>query len=246
MTDIVIEYNLLGAIPIRFHRKMPDKWEEMSPQQLITVVDVYDQLVSDRKALSRLINLPWFVAKNINPVQMHEVILSLNFIREYKACNFFIIGKIRKDLMPPGPLLKGMSWGQFMMVDSYYNDYVSTGNEQSLNKFLASLYTPGRFEQEMILDGVKKVSRCNKKVKQAITINYRLVLEWLMGKYPVVFKRRSVASVGFQKKSSPDWVSLHDNIVGDDIVNSSKYAEKSVHEILRFITRKINQDVKRR
>ena len=40
------------------------------------------------------------------------------------------------------------------------------------------------------------------------------------------------------------WIKVFDSIVGDDIINSERYATMPVHNVFRYITRKIKEDIK--
>jgi hypothetical protein len=242
--NIEVAYRPLGLMSIRFNRSLPGNWDGFSEKQFMVVGDIYERKLSDHQAISRLLEMPLFIAKKLDPFQVFCLMERMDFISEYRPCSRFIILEIA-GRRPPGVRLQGMSWGQFMAVDSYFNEHVQDKNQDALYKFIAALYTNGKFAPEEIQVGAKLIQKQNDLRKcQAIKINYRLVLEWLMGKYPIVFRRQK--SDSSKPAISPDWVRIHDIVVGDDIANEDRYVERPVHNMLRYISRKIKENAKRR
>ena len=243
MTDIVLQYKPLGLFNITYKRKMPQRWDDLSPHQLITISEIYEKNLADHVVVSRMLNIPRFFTKRLHPFQLFCTVDTLDFISQFKPCDNFIIKNIQ-HLKAPKPKLQDVTWGQFIFVDSYYNNHVSTNNPETLNKFITALYTTGPFNKDMVTQNINIAKELPEQTKQAISINYRLVLEWLMSKYPTVFKKPKEDDKG-DKFSAPDWVKIHDSIVGDDIVNSDRYTQLPVHDVFRLLTRKIKENVKR-
>ena len=102
----------------------------------------------------------------------------------------------------------------------------------------------------------------NPATLEAIAINYGLVREWLSDAYPLIFikneeKNQNPESSIKYPESSPDsyrgqnpahnsWIKIFESLIGDDIVNHDKYAALPIHNVLRFMSEKIKQNMKRR
>jgi hypothetical protein len=66
------------------------------------------------------------------------------FIGNQKPYHKFIIRNPSISHYPvlyaPSPMLKGVTFGQFIFADTYFANYQQSGDETDLNKFIASLY----------------------------------------------------------------------------------------------------------
>ena len=143
-----------------------------------------------------------------------------------------------------------MTFGQFVFVDSYFNNFSETGSPEDLNKFLASLYTPynGKFKQGNI-DNHVRFGKLSNEIKEAVLINYMLVKQWLFVKYPLLFIAAVIDEEPSKHKTknnydSMGWVKILENLIGDDIPNHRKYTNLPLHNVLRFLTRKIKESAK--
>lgn len=243
MQNIKIETKWLWFIPVKINRDFPASWSEVSPRELIAISHLYSGEIADWRFVSIFFRLPPIVARWLDGFHIYKIIDSVEFIQDYTPMDVFIIPKTEHGVAPK-PKLGDLSFGRFMFVDTYFNDYASDEKEEALNKFVATLYWPAnlKFDENKIPALALKAARLKPETKQAIAINYRLVKDWLTYTYPLVFTK-SVNPASVKKESS--WLKIFDSIVNDDIINSDKYAEKPLHEILRFITRKIKEHAKR-
>ncbi|NQU85800.1 MAG: hypothetical protein HQ541_08575, partial [Mariniphaga sp.] len=75
--------------------------------------------------------------------------------------------------------------------------------------------------------------------------------EWLSKVYPLIFfKQQEDLDAAPPKepvekpKNNSNWVKILDSIVGDDIINMDKYAELSVHNVFRYMTKQYKESLK--
>lgn len=242
MKTIAIEYLRLG-LKHSVTSSIPTKWDEVTPKQLIVIAKNYLGECSDDLMLSTLCSLNRRIIHRLDSYQKFQIAEQLNFLTDYKPFSHFIINKIG-ILHAPKPRLQAMSFGQFMFVDSYYSDSLQSQKDEDLNKFISALYIPkGKpFKQENLIVYELIAERYPVEVKCAISINYRLVKEFLTHAYPLVFLK---ALNGQKGKENLGWVKVFESVVGDDIVNHDKYAELSVHVVLRWISKKVKENAKR-
>lgn len=242
MKTLAIIYKQFG-IRRSTQGSIPTRWDEVTPEQLTAIAKNYLSECSDTEMLSTLCQIRKGIIRKLDNYQKFQLAEQLNFVTSYKPFSHFIIKKLG-ILRAPKPRLEAMSFGQFMFVDSYYSVWLETQNETDLNKFISALYLPkGKtFNQENLIVYELIAGRYPSTVKCAISINYRLVKEFLIHAYPLVFQK---SAEGKKSPETSPWVKVLETIVGDDIVNQDKYAELPVHVVLRFITKKIKDSAKR-
>lgn len=234
----------LGLIKRKFTRQAPERWSEINAGQLIAIGMMYLGKTTDEDFLSRFLDIPKRICRKLDSFQIYCLVDVANFMSDFKPRENFIIKKVSGGI-PPAAKLNKLSFGRFIFIDTYFNDYAIEGNdENALNKFIATLYWPARqkFNEELIQDRANQIAQINPNIKQAIAINYRLVKDWLALSYPAIFT--SKASTNPERKKDNVWLKVYDSIVGDDLINHEKYAHLSLHDALRFITRKIKENVK--
>ncbi len=254
MQEIVITYKHFGLFQQKFTRQYPEDWPEVTPGQLITIAKFYMQEGDDDNFIAGFFNIPVRLARRLDRFMIYKLLDCIDFIRNYKPRDSFIIKKLATGA-PPKPRLNGLTFGQFIFIDTYFNDYAvnADGSDQALidaalNKFIATLYWPPRqrFNENKIAQRAAIAAGINPEVKQAVAINYRLVKDWLTESYPLIFSK-AVETKGDPKnaKKESGWLKVFDSIVDDDIINSDKYAGMLLHDVLRYITRKIKENAKR-
>jgi hypothetical protein len=176
-----------------------------------------------------------------------------------KFCQFLIIEKIeavakspftgifyiktiecgKEKLYAPGDRMHGMTFGQFIFVDAYFND----NDPGSADKFISHLYLPKgeKFNEENCLARAKNLI-IDEETKEAIMYNYGMFYGYLEIAYPLLFS--SGNSDGSGKYDPRGWLKVYERVVGDDIVNSETYANMPLHTMFRFLTDNIKKAVK--
>jgi hypothetical protein len=252
MKTIQIKYDLFGFIPLKWDREYPESWSEVSPAQLVTVAKFYltEEKNDDVTFLSGFFGIPRFIAKRLSPFMVYNIIDAIDFIRDFTPRESFIIKKLACGI-PPKKGLDGLTFGRFIFIDTYFNEYAIEPDkikaDEALNKFIATLYWPGnkRFNENLIEQRTKAAAKTDPFVKQAVAINYRLIKDWLTDRYPLIFTKNIDDDKTKVSKKNSSWLKVFDSIVNDDIINSEKYAGMLLHDVLRYITRKIKENAKR-
>lgn len=241
MNAIKVRYKCFG-VWLNYKGNLPGSWAELTPEQLITVGKNYLGEVEDDVMLSVMAGIPQYIIRRLDQYEKYVLATELDFMTDYKPLSHFIIPKAG-ILMAPAPRLEGMTFGQFIFVDTYYSNYLESGTEEDLNKFIGALYLPKNteFKSENLLVQTLIASKVPLLVKHAISINYRLLKEFLTNAYPLIFHKPKTGSAS---KRSDGWVKVFESVVGDDIVNEDKYAKLNVHTVMRWITKQIKKDAK--
>ncbi len=242
MKTIQLEYRFLW-INRKVESTIPSRWDEVTPRQLIAIAKNYLSESSDELMLSKLCGIRKRIIKKLDSYQRFTLAGELSFLTDYKPYSHFIIRKAG-PLRAPKPRLEGMSFGQFVFVDSYYSIWLQSQKDDDLNKFIAALYLPEgeAFRSEAMPALQPDAGKIPLLVKLAISINYRLIREFLAHAYPLIFQK---PKPGTTPKPGDGWVKVFESVIGDDIVNQDRYAELPVHTVLRWITKKVKENAKR-
>jgi hypothetical protein len=253
MKSIEIQYKTLG-ITRKISAFLPERWDELTSAQLVLIARNYVTTVDETEILCGMLGIKKSIAAMLDNSQRFCIAMELDFMDDFKPHYAFVIRKLNK-LNAPRPRLEGMSFGQFMFVDTYYEVAITSEDPEHLNKFIACLYLPeGKpFKEQLIEDRAAYVNLFFKpEEKTAISLNYRLVKEWICERYPLLFRKSSAAELVeaesvTQRSNSKgsNWVKVYESLVGDDIVNQDKYSALPVHTVFRYLTTKLKENGKR-
>lgn len=267
MKEIAIEYPFLFFFKRRAFGQLPTSWAELSERQLLAIAGTLGGAEPDHQFLSDLTGIRLKLVRRLSPIQLKAITDQLEFIatagnshsdffvKELKGCKTIKGSNSLKgrNLAAPRRKLDGMPFGQFIFVDSYYNDWIATGKQEALNHFVASLYLlPGEtFDQRLIESRVALVSSVDLDIRKAIAFNYGLVIRWLQKAYPLIFHQ--VGEDNHTKDDSPSgkalanspWITIFESLVGDDLINRDRYATLPVHAVFRYMTTKYKENARK-
>jgi len=272
MIDISITYPFL-IFKRTATGKAPTSWGELTERQFIAISRMINGAEPDDRFLSVLTGINQSLLKKLSPYELLKLSEGIEFVaRAGNVHNAFIIRELPgTKFICPKPKLEGMTFGQFIFADSYYNDWMSTARtgkngEQTgrllskddhagsplLNNLVATLYMlPGeKFDHATTSARVLTIANIDIETRQAIAFNYGLILMWLQQAYPLIFQAStetpSPPHPVSQSPSRPSpWIKLFNSLVGDDLVNRDKYAELSVHTVFRYLTNKYKENARK-
>jgi len=254
MKLVELQYKTFG-ISRKISASLPECWSELSALQLMLIARNYEATVDETEMLSGFFGIKKSTASMLDAYQRFCIARELDFMDDFKPYYAFVIHKLN-GLFAPRPRLEGMSFGQFMFVDTYYEVAISSDDPEQLDKFIACLYLPeGKpFSELLIEDRAAYIKLFFKpEEKTAISLNYRLVKEWICDRYPLLFRKPPVAELsrsqpveaGRSRNQGSNWVKVYESLVGDDIVNQDKYSALPVHTVFRYLTNKLKENGRR-
>jgi hypothetical protein len=262
MQTIEIQYRpLLFPWKRTIKGSFPETYAELTGNQLCAVAAMVKDTVTETGFLSRMTGIPARIVNRMS--QFHRFALFSLFIifDNIKPHNAFIINQVtckNKILVSPAAKLKGVTFGQFIFADMLFETYSETKLNADLHRFVAALYLPVNtvFNEDIIDENAALVAAASPEISDAIAINYQLVREWLCNVYPLVFPQADVEQpatsnhqpeTSIQKPASRNaWIKIFESLVGDDIVNHAKYGQMPVHNVFRYMSEKIKQNMKRK
>jgi hypothetical protein len=231
MITVEIAYRPIEFVPWmrRVEKQMPARWSEMNARQMASVPSLQQDKFDDRKLLQIFLGLKKGIAERIDNYQAFCITRFMKYIREPEPLGYFVIKKIA-GFSAPADNLKGVKFGQFIFGDTYYQNYIS-GKRGDLDKFIACYYTGKRgFKEELIESHAGRIHVEDPATREAISINYGLIREWLALAYTYVFQKSTAKA-----DNSKGWVGVFDMLVKDDLANQDKYAELPVSTVLRHL-----------
>jgi len=239
-----------------FHGNFPSTWDETSPKQLIAIACLMKQTISDVQFLVIMTGLSKRNIKSLDDYQRFQLIELFDTFQSGLPYNEFIIKDIpcsRTILYRPKPKLKGVTFGQFIFMDTHFINYQESSDVNDLNQFIAATYLPSekKFKEQFIEDNFELIGETDLLTREAIVINYHLIRDWLSDVYPLVFQKKSEENLNEpekkklpKKKDANSWIKVFDGLVGDDIVNEDNYAKLPLHNVLRHLTNQIKTNAK--
>ena len=250
MIDILVEYPFMH-MKRKMAGKMPVSWQELTQPQFIAISRVIDGADPDYRFLSVMTGIRGDLLKRLTHYELLKLSEGIDFIGRAGNCySDFIIKELPwGHLIAPKSKLSGLTFGQFIFADAYYNDWCQLLRETTLNKFIACLYLiPGEiFNHENIEQRIIPIGKTDLEIRNAIALNYALVTVWLQKAYPLIFvdhaegaKREDIPKV-----KSSGWVNLFESLVGEDLINRDQYAALPLHTVLRHLTKKFKENARK-
>jgi hypothetical protein len=249
MKSVELQFRTFG-IARKISATLPERWDELTAKQLVLIARNYISTVEETEMLSGLLGLKKSIVVMLDNYQRFCIACELDFMEDFIPHYAFVIRELNR-LACPRPRLEGMSFGQFMFADTYYEVAITSEDHGQLNKFIACLYLPeGKpFNEQLIEDRSDYVNLFFKpEEKTAISLNYRLVKEWICERYPLLFHKPMTEPAETKKDKNQvgsNWVKVYESLVGDDIVNQDKYSYLPVHTVFRYLSTKLKENGRR-
>lgn len=249
-----------------FHRSrqtaLPERYDELSGEQFQAVVLLSKGWITEPLFFSRFFNIPLRLLPSIDSYVAYQLNTTLDFLRKLQPVNKMLIPSLpaiingrKTTLLPPEEKLAGMTFQQFMTVDTFHSWYVYSEKVDYLHSFVAALYTdPSVPFSKMVLDsqveGILSMERNTRELFEAISVNWMLVKMWLSDSYPQLFPSltpNSTQSDQKPKKTKPSsWLPVFDALVDDDLTRVETYQTLQAIDVIRIINRKIADQKKKK
>lgn len=252
MIDIAVEYPFMHCTR-KAVGKTPSKWSELSEKQFIGISSIIHGKELDYKFLSLLTGIRKQILMRLSPYQLMVLSEQIDFIGSAGSSHSdFIIPQFscgQTMLLAPKPKMEGITFGQFIFLDAYFNDWSCLKQESALDKFIASVYLPygEPFINEMIDSRANSISQINIELRKAIAFNFSLIIFWLQKAYPLIFPESNedpTQEKPVKTNQTSGWLKIFESLVGEDLINRDKYAQLPLHTVLKHMTRKYKENAR--
>ena len=249
MRELRIAYRSFG-VRREVIRRVPQKWEELTPSQFLLVSRFYLQETDESSFLKEFYPLPsGVIADSYYRYKLSDLI---EFISDCRVrMDRFILSGV-SGLKAPGERLKGMCFEHFMHVDTAFNRYARDGKDASLDAFISMLYLKdneyivlpaggknGLFSRQkplILQKRLSEVAKIDRHVKYAIFLNY------------VTLNEDPEPEKNNKKPAAPsvNWLDIFDAFVGDDVAVMEKYQAMPVATAFRLLNKRIRDAQKQK
>lgn len=264
MRELRITYRRLG-VRHEIIRRVPQKWEELTPAQFLLVSRLYLQETDEPSFLKEFYSLPSRTGSDT--YYSYKLSELVEFISDCRVrMDRFILPAV-SGLKAPGDRLKGMCFEHFMHVDTAFNRYARDGKDSSLDAFVSMLYLKdneyivlpsggknGLFSRQkplLLQKRLTEIAKLDKHVKYAIFLNYVFIKRWLSKAFPFLFPLNDEPEPDANKNKKPaaatvNWLDIFDAFVGDDVAVMEKYQAMPVATAFRLLNKRIRDTQNRR
>lgn len=256
MHHIEIKYRPVSFLNFTLSKtgSFPEDFADLSPLQLIEIYKLNSSEIDEIQFLSVMTGFKKRLLKKLSAFHRFKLMQLFGYFNKSGFSNDFIVKKINLQdavFIAPKPKLKGVTIEQFIFADTYFADYCENNKPEDLHKFIASLYLPQSviFSESQIETNAPLFKKSDQAILNAVALNYSFIRNWLAESYPLVFLSSPNTDADKQKakpKAGNEWIKIFEAIVGDDIVNTDKYAQMPVNNIMRYISKRIKQNMKRK
>lgn len=245
MKEIKFVIRFLG-IPIKIVRKIPGTMADLTEKQYLALVRYMNGQIQERQLIAIMYNLSAFLSWVISLKKFwtYKLIESLETSCDFSqpADRFFISKLSKTDLFCNSKKFKGISFMQFMFLDTMYTQYLKTQNEQHLYSFIAALYlktdeafTDLNIEARTAYLEDKKIDNI---AYEAILLNYMMQKKWLSLAYPFMFASNEDNGSSTPKRQQK-WLDIFDAFVGEQIPDTDFYKNMPCMDAFRIINRRM-------
>lgn len=238
---------------------LPDRYEEMTPQQWVAVVALANDRINGETFYRRFFDIDSETLERIDPYQLWVLSGQLGFLANSKTpVSVFLIPEvevtpadgIRIRMTAPAARLKGMTWQQFITADTFSNWYRYTKRKAYLYHFVASLYIEkgkdfAGTDIDKVADDVERGLDID--TMEAVLANWTLIRQWLADSYTSLFPRPLNDGKAADKKEKPaSWLEIFDTLVQDDLTRLESYKTLEALDVIRILNRRIAERKKRK
>ena len=260
MVEIKLEYQPFPFLKYTrvINGAFPSTFGELKPEQLIAIARLLNQTISDIDFLKFMTGIRKSTINKLDEYQRYQLMILFEPFTLVAPYNEFIIPRIdtwTTQFFAPKPNLSHITFAQFIFIESYFVSYQTDKKPLDLYKFVASLYLPQSraFSEDDISASELYFAKVKQEILEAVVINYVLIKEWLANAYPMVFQKEDEDNGDEPQKKSlkkpnnnSGWLKIFESVVGDDLVNHDRYAILPLHNVLRWMSNKIIENIKRK
>ena len=246
MRQVEFQYKKWGIKRV-IKRTIPTTYEEMTPSQFLATVRLTKEWITEREFFLQFFGLTDDLLAKLDTFMLYRLTETLGFLKQIKgACTGFYCQELNGKLLAPQEKLRGMTFQQFMTVDTFFSWFLVTEKEQYLDRFIASLYLKSdeAFTDLDLDERLPAVKQIHMDLKYSIVVNWVLIKSWLSSAYPFLFPEGEAManSQGDKVKSKPvDWLAIFDAWVGDNVPSIEAYRMLPCMDAIRLLNRKIKE-----
>jgi len=232
---------------------VPESWEELSEGQFLAIVGRTFNLLEEGEFYAKYFGISADMVADMDLYYFYVLNSLLSYTRKPARLQTFIIHQVKLVnskgttvmLKAPEASLAGMSFQQFMMIDTFYTWYQQTKER----KFLLSMCSCCYLKEDedffsLVMDErLDYWEQCSEIELKSILVQWSIIKEWLSNAYQYLFPKGGDADsgTGGKVKVTNTWLEIFDTLVADDLTRIETYKHLHCMDVLRVINHKIQE-----
>lgn len=242
----------------KVHSFVPESWQELSERQFLAIVGKSCELEEDTEFYAHYFGIPADVVKGMDLYYFYVLNSLLAFTRNSAKMRSFILRQVTLrnamgktfTVQAPEANLDGMSFQQFMMIDTFHTWYLQTKERKFLLSMCSCCYLK-EGEDFFSLDMDERLKcweKCGELEIQSILVQWSLIKGWLSSSYIYLFPKGDGEEngKGGKTKISNTWLEIFDTLVADDLTRIETYKHLHCMDVLRVVNHKIKEQKSQR
>lgn len=231
MIAIEVRYRWMGLWMRSMKRNAPQSMREMNAEQMRAVTSLYLQRLDAEGFVSRFFGIPKGIIRRMEPFHLYHIIQLVDFTRDESATmSGFVWPELKGIGTAPGENLRGMSFEQFMLVDTHYSAYAVYQKPESLNGMVTAIYA---FDHPAVATRIEEMSI---EDKMTVFFNWTFIKRWLSQRFPLLFPEADNTK---EEPQVVQWLPVFDSFVGNDVAHIYDYKRLEVMDVLRIMNKRI-------
>jgi len=243
--------------------KLMHKKDKLSDNDLLELTE-YDRL----KLIWAFLGIKHKILFRFFDYQIKELLsFTVFLIKGKKILNKVIIPDFklkRTQYFGPADRFENVSFGEFIIADTHFMNFINTGDDKFIKLLIACLYRPQnieydtdspdysgdireKFNTKIIRYRSHLFRKLSSKTQDTILFNYKTIRKWLSQRYMYVFGTHVQDPVKEdpeqEQKPSSSWKEILKNL-SPSILDIEKYATQNMHNVLEYLDDKILQGMK--
>lgn len=237
----------------KYSSSVPSGWEDMTDKCFLCLIELAeDGSMSD---YARYFSLPQDALSKIDVYTTYCLGSLIPALKPDTALSRFIIPEIlsvasKSKFLSPAQELYGMTFQQFITIDTYYAWYQQTKKEEYLLYMAMCTYMKADEKFEDIDESLrlKEWSSVPKIYLKALLLNWTMIKNWLCKCYPQLFPKGAAAEkpADGKIKMFNAWSEIMDALVADDLTRLESYKRLECMDVLRILNRRIKEQQENR
>lgn len=240
---------------------MPESYDEMTGEQFTALVSYSKGWISEDEFMLQFLGIERKLLDKLDRWTIYNINRLLDFLKDMKPTDKMYIGSIPAKvdgqiirLTAPGAKLSGMTFQQFMTVDTFFGWWVYSEKTPYLYNFITTLFTDpskpfAELETEKYKEGILSMDGNTRDMMEAAVVNWMMIKQWLSNSYPYLFP--TPPSDGKEekpkkKKKPGSWLEIFDSLVDEDLTRVETYQTLPAMDVIRILNGKIKNAKKRK
>lgn len=249
--------------------KHPINWDEVSPTDFVKIAKFFSGDVSDPARRIVLFfdllglknrkrkRMPDLDPEEVEDHQLIQEIIKLGaFIGNGDAPDKWFIPFVWVGLKKhhsPRPSLAGSTFGEFMYIDTLFQQYYIDRSGEHIWQIASIMYRPKGsntddiripFDEKKFNTTAEKWKKINGYILEAIFFNYKIVRLHIENMYPILFPKQTEETPETEPDTPPTepvWLTALDSLCDGDLVKMEAYQRDELHNVLRQLENRVRK-----